>query len=238
VDADDNFSSARPETDAGNLLWRDCAPGEHGVGRSAQMGTGGGDFAPRAAVVELTTVNQTPLLIEEKKLRGADSSVGLGDGLRFVEQVWEGEAPCPGQFRHLVRRVRGILDVGAVIAQESDEQRGGAHEVAETDAFAAGGIPKAKYRGGRSERGHLGLGGHARLLCHGDYKDFAPFRSSSPRNQRLYLGRILTECRLRAARPCGRIAARDWAATSSSAGSCTASRNLAGLSGLQLVAIQ
>jgi hypothetical protein len=62
---------------------------EDSVDCSTQIDAGERDIVLRTAVVELSPVNEYSITIEKKEVRSASGSEGLGDALRFVDEIGE-----------------------------------------------------------------------------------------------------------------------------------------------------
>jgi hypothetical protein len=123
------------------------------IGCCAKVHARHGDVSSRTAGVELTSVNEPALAIKKKEFRRAHGLIRFGNGLGFIEKVGEAEALRQGKPRHggrTILRIRFnivradgnhrqalgdvlvcesyqaskyVLHIGAVIADERDEQR-------------------------------------------------------------------------------------------------------------------
>jgi hypothetical protein len=65
----------------------------------------------------LTSVNESTLFVEYKKVRGTSGPICLGDSLAFV--VKDREAEVPAEFSKLIRCVIGII-LGIIRADADD----------------------------------------------------------------------------------------------------------------------
>ncbi len=138
--------------DAGSLIAIDRLAGEYCLDGSAKIMAGNRLVVARSAIVELSMVGQTALLIKKIKFWSTGRVIGFRDLLRLIVAEWKGELKTYGhffQFRRGIIRIAGriitadrenpqvcifivasesgqlLLDmhyIGAVTADEHDEQ--------------------------------------------------------------------------------------------------------------------
>src|SRR5215472_12371882 len=70
--------------DTGFLIRRDRLAGQHGIECRAQVLSGHGNAAARAAVIHLPAINESLILIEKEEVGGARGAIGLSHFLRLV----------------------------------------------------------------------------------------------------------------------------------------------------------
>lgn len=97
-------------TNAGSLVTVDRLAGEHGLDGGAEITTGDQLVVAGTTVVQLSTVHQSPVTIEEIEVRSAGRVIGFRDFLRVVVTEWKGKAKAQGHFFELGRCIIGIPD--------------------------------------------------------------------------------------------------------------------------------
>lgn len=94
--------------DARPLSTIDGLTREHGLDGGAKI-TAGHRFAiAGTTIVQLPTIDEPTVMIEEIKVRSTGSTIGFCNLLCFVVTEWKGEAQALGHFFQLRRRIIGI----------------------------------------------------------------------------------------------------------------------------------
>ena len=143
-----------------------------------------------AAVVELASIGQAPIAVEQEEVGSAGGAVGSGHPLSRVEQEWKLPAFGKCQFAHVLGAVlrmaveavgvdgnyrdatfvvarepsqlfSHMYDEGTVVADEHDEQCGGSVEVADGHFAAGHSVTQPEVRCAGAEAQHA-----RRCFCH------------------------------------------------------------------------